>query len=353
MSLSWGARWSSFLRSGRNLEIGWMLTAAIVVLYLVVFRLPQRPYGINHSRATGVAAVAERAETPDWWHQTRVAGVVTGVPGNRDADKRVMMAANFLDVAPQASRTSAEVEADRKMVRAATLEMLVEHPADTAEKIRVLAEREGGFLVSSEVRGQEDAVGGSLTIRVPAGRFDSVRDEIRKLGVRIESERIEAQDVTRQYTDQEANLRNLRAEEQQYLLILKQARTVKDTLEVSEKLGQIRGQIEQQQAEFNALSKQIETVAITVNLRAEAEARVFGLNWRPLFQIKMAFRDGLDGLANYFSAITAFVFFLPTILLWAATITLGGAVAWRILRWAARRWFRWGGVHQGAPTPAS
>ena len=34
-----------------------------------------------------------------------------------------------------------------------------------------------------------------------------------------------------------------------------------------------RGQIEQQQAEFNALAKQTETVAIAVSLRAEAEAQ--------------------------------------------------------------------------------
>jgi hypothetical protein len=263
------------------------------------------------------------------------------------------MSASFLDAAPQASASSEAAEADRKMVRTSTLEMLVQHPGDAAEKIRVLAEREGGFLVSSEVRGQGDSVGATLTIRVPAEKFDSVRDEIRKLGVRVESEHIEAQDVTRQYTDQEANLRNLRAEEQQYLLILKQARTVKDTLEVSEKLGEIRGQIEQQQAEFNALSKQIETVAITVNLRAEAEARVFGLNWRPLYQIKLAFRDGLDGLANYFSAMTAFAFFLPTILLWTATIAFCGTVAWRILRWLARRCFGWGAVPQSAASPAS
>src|SRR5262245_15045401 len=80
MSRSWGARWSSFLRSGKNLEMGWMLAAAIVALYLVVFRPQERPYGINNSRATGVAAVAERAETPDLWHQTRVAGIVAGVP---------------------------------------------------------------------------------------------------------------------------------------------------------------------------------------------------------------------------------------------------------------------------------
>lgn len=352
MSLTWGARWSSFLRSSKNLQIAWMLTAGIAMLYFVVFRPQERQYGINNSKASGLAAVAERTEPLGLWHQTRVAGIISGVPGNRDADKSGMMAATFLDLAPQAA-SPADAEADRKMVRTATLEMLVQHPAETAEKIRLLAGREGGFLVSAEVRGQEDPVGATLNIRVPAERFESVRDQIRQLGLRVESERILAQDVTRQYTDQEANLRNLRAEEQQYLLILKQARTVKDTLEVSEKLSQIRGQIEQQQAEFNALSKQTETVAITTYLRAEAEARVFGLNWRPLYHVKAAFRDGLDGLASYFSAMTAFAFFLPTILLWAATVALSGAAAWRILRWVGRRWFGLGLVHKSAATPAS
>jgi hypothetical protein len=348
MSLAWGARLSSFLRSGKNLQIAWVLAAVVVAFYAGFIRPQEREFGINSSRGVALQAT-QRSEPLGLLRERRIAGIVGEMP---DADKAVMRSANF-SVSPQSVSNSGDADTDRKMVRTATLEMLVQHPAETAEKIRLLAERQGGFLVSSEVRGQEYAVGGTLTIRVPAEKFDRVRDEIRKLSLRVESERIEAQDVTRQYADQEANLRNLRAEEQQYLLILKQARTVKDTLEVSEKLGQIRGQIEQQQAEFNALSKQIETVAITINLRAEAEAQVFGLNWRPLYQIKTAFRDGLDGLANYFSAITAFAFFLPTILLWAATIALGGAVAWRILRWVARRWFGWGGVQQSAPTPAS
>ena len=98
----------------------------------------------------------------------------------------------------------------------------------------------------------------------------------------MESEKFEAHDVTRQYIDQEATIRNLQAEELQYSTILKQANNVNLMLMVSEKLSQVRGQIEQQQAEFNALSQQAETVAIAISLRTETEERVFGLNWRPL-----------------------------------------------------------------------
>lgn len=63
--------------------------------------------------------------------------------------------------------------------------------------------------------------------------------------------------------DQAARLRNLRVQESQYLGILKRAQTVKDTLEISEKLNEVCAQIEQQ-AEFEALSKQVETVAFTI-----------------------------------------------------------------------------------------
>ena len=255
-----------------------------------------------------------------------------------------------MSAAPLSLPASKEPDADRKTIRTSSLEMIVQKPAEAAERIRVLADSFGGFLVSSQISGGEQASSGSLTIRVPAERFEEARAAIRKLGLRVESERVEAQDVTRQYVDESASLRNLRAEEEQYLSILKHARTVKDTLEVSEKLSEVRGHIEQQQAEFEALSKQIDTVSMTISLWAETEARVFGLNWRPLYQIKIAFRDGLQGLASYASTMIGFLFYLPTVTLWLATILIGAAFGWRILRRLGRWAFR---PNIAAPTTQS
>jgi hypothetical protein len=81
------------------------------------------------------------------------------------------------------------------------------------------------------------------------------------------------------------------------------------TLEVSDKLNEVRGAIEEKQAEFEVLSKQVETVVINITLRAEADAQVFGLNWRPLYQLKIAAREGLDGFGEYAASMTAFVFY--------------------------------------------
>ncbi len=111
---------------------------------------------------------------------------------------------------------------------------------------------------------------------------------------------------------------------------------MKDKLDVSEKLNGVRGEIEQQQAEFEALSKQVETVAIAVSLHSEAEANVFGLRWRPLYELKLAAMQGLEGLADYATAMLSFAFYLPAILLWLATILGGAALGWKILRHVAR-----------------
>jgi hypothetical protein len=111
---------------------------------------------------------------------------------------------------------------------------------------------------------------------------------------------------------------------------------VKDTLEVSDKLNDVRGAIEERRAEFDGLSKQVETVAINVVLRSDADAQVFGLDWRPLYQLKIAARQGLDGFGEYAASMTTFLFYLPTILLWLFMVLAGAAVGWRILKWAAR-----------------
>jgi Domain of unknown function (DUF4349) len=229
---------------------------------------------------------------------------------------------------------------ERKVIRTSSMTMIVQHPDEVTQKITALADALGGYLVSSD-SGGENATAATLTIRVPAARFEEARTEIRKLGLRLENEKVEAEDVTRQYVDQDATIRNLRAEEAGYLFILKKATTVKDMLAVSEELSNVRGQIEQQQAEFNALSKQIETVALSISLKTQAEERVLGLNWRPLYQIKLAMRDGMESVANYATAMVSVLFYLPAVVLWTLTIVFGALGAWRAVYWGGRRWLGW------------
>jgi len=334
----------SFLGNRKNLKACWLVTAGIVALYIGAIQSHEYTGGINNSKATGLAA---QTEPLGLWRQMRL--VPSWDSTTNEADIATVAPRSEVMTYVSASRGSLpDVDKERRIVRTSSVDLVVKKPAETAEKIRLLAEGVGGFLVSYQISGGDYADRGSLAIRVPAERFEEARAQIRKLALRVEFENLDAQDVTRQYVDQAANLRNLRAEEVQYLSILKQAGTVKDTLEVTQKLSDVRSKIEQQQAEFESLAKQIETVSITISLGTEAEARVFGLNWRPLYQLKLALREGLQALGNYALAMTDFVFMLPAVLLWLVTIVVGAAIGWKLLRFIGRRAF---GVKVGATLP--
>jgi predicted membrane protein len=41
-------------------------------------------------------------------------------------------------------------------------------------------------------------------------------------------------------------------------------------------------------------------------------------------------------VGDYAASMSSFIFYLPTVLLWLATILIGAALGWRILRWAGR-----------------
>jgi hypothetical protein len=254
--------------------------------------------------------------------------------------------AQIISHAPAAANSSSQAKvpsaaADRKIVRTGALELTVKSPAAAAEQIRLMAESMGGYLETAQIGGTKDAPTADITIRIPAAHFEDAKAGIRKLAARVEREKTDAQDVTRQYVDMEARLRNLRAEEAQYLTIVRSAYKVEDLLQVSEKLSEVRGQIEQQQAEFQTLSKQVETVAITISLRVLADAQVFGLNWRPLYQLKVAARDGLDAIADYAATMAAILFYVPVVLAWSLTILFAVVVSWRAVCWTGRRFLNW------------
>jgi hypothetical protein len=316
----------------QRLKTGCWVVAGLIALYLSI-QPAQQAREVRNQEMTGRGAVRAETFSEAVVHKLARRGpVVGGIPNG----------STFVGDAVQQSALmppSAILQDERKLLRTSGLELVVKAPSEAAEEVRKLAERSGGYLISSQVQGSEANASATVSVRVPVAQFEAVREQIRRLGLRVESDKLEAQDVTRDYVDRDSRLRNLRAQEQQYLQILKRATTVKDTLEVSDKLNEVRGQIEQQQAEFDALSKQIETVAITVELRSDAEAQVLGLHWRPLYRIKAAMRDGLDGLGEYVASMTSFAFLLPTIFLWLMTLLAGAAIGWRLLGWIARKFF--------------
>lgn len=229
--------------------------------------------------------------------------------------------------------------ADRKIVRSAQLSIIVKDAPTAALDVARIAERAGGYVTqSSESRSTE---GGQRTaqveMRVPAAQLDNVLDQLRHYGIRVDSEAVSANDMTAQYVDMDARLRNLRAEENQYLEIMQRAGTIKDTLAVAEQLSSTREQIEQLQGQLTLLQHQVEMSQIDVSLMPEAITQVGTVEWQPLYRAKLALRDLKEGLIDYADTALAFVIKLPLFALWLATFALFAALGFRLMRWIWRR----------------
>jgi Domain of unknown function (DUF4349) len=256
-------------------------------------------------------------------------GVIGGVAGNAPP-------AAYHDSSSDASSEITE----RQVIRTGSLEIIASDPLRVAEQLRNLATNFSGFVVSSNVSGSDEGTRlAQVSMRIPAEYFDEARAQVRKIAKSVEQDTIEAHDVTRASVDQEAALRNARAEEAQYLAILKRAAAVKDVLEVSSRLAEVRGRIDELEGNLRFLHHQVEMSLLTINIHAMAEAQAFGLPWRPLYEAKVSLRGALAGMADYADDMVALFLNLPVIAIWGLTILALIKIGWMVLRRTTRVFF--------------
>lgn len=220
--------------------------------------------------------------------------------------------------------------APRKIIRNGSLALVVLNVDQASNKIRSIVEGMGGFVEKAT----QTNVGGStatITVRVPADSLDQSMAQIKNVATSVDREEVQARDVTRDFVDLDARLRNARAEEERYLEILKRATTIKDTLDGAEKLSNVRGRIEQLQGEMNYLVSQIAMSSLEISLATDAGSTVFGVRWRPLHQAKIATGEMISGFADWADSVIAFFINLPLIVVWAGSIIALLLVTIRVL----------------------
>jgi len=235
---------------------------------------------------------------------------------------------------------------ERKLIHNADLGLVVSDVRNAAAQIRQLTESSNGQIDKVELT---DTGGGfssaTLVVRVPSSGLETALAEFKKLAVRTEREQVTGRDVTQEFYDNEAHMRNLRAEEQQYLAIMKQAHTVKDTLEVSQQLSDVRDRIERLQAQIQLMTHDIDMSVVTITLVEVSDARMLGIRWQPLHNAKTAVRQLLAGLGDWVDWVIAVLIQLPLIVLWVATV---GAIVWFLWKIVRKIWLRF--LKPGTPT---
>jgi len=187
------------------------------------------------------------------------------------------------------------------VIRNATLTLVVEDPAQSADDIASLAGSMGGFVVTSYVYqttyGSSDlpTTRASITIRVPVEHLDEAIDKIVEKTIEVREKNISGQDVTREYIDLQSRLKNLEEAEEQLREIMDNATKTEDVLQVFDDLRQVRGEIEVIKGQMNYYEDAAQLSAISIELIPDELAQPLSIGgWRPQGTAK----DAVEALIN-------------------------------------------------------
>jgi hypothetical protein len=161
-----------------------------------------------------------------------------------------------------------------------------------------IAENNGGFVLSSQTRGER---AGSLTLRIPAKRFDNAMLSLRAIGT-VQAQSVTGKDVTAQFIDLQARLKIAKSRRTVLLGLQSSAITLGDVLTVQRQLDDVQLQIEQIQGQLNFINNQVAEATIRVDLQEkEAPTRQQSAVKNP--SLGSAWHRSVQGFLNVVSAV--------------------------------------------------
>ena len=241
-----------------------LITGLVVVALILLATYSTAPQFAQMMRSWNGIQSEQAATTSSGW---------SGMMGYAGTKAPMMDGFEITDSASSVAPTPPAPNSDQRVIKTGSVDMSSNDVNATATAVTSLAVARGGFVQSSST--SDDAAGKTsayVTIRVPVAVFESTVSEIKALGVHIYSESSTGEDVTEQYTDVNARLTAAKAQEAQYLIILKDAKSVGDVLAVQEHLAQVRSDIESLQGQINYLSNRTSLATINVTISEEPTA---------------------------------------------------------------------------------
>ncbi len=214
-----------------------------------------------------------------------------------------------------------DIPAVRKLIKRAELNLEVKSCEEVSKKIVDIVSSFSGIVIDSEIQKYpNESKRGRTVLKILPKDFDIVLQKLKELG-KVDLERITAEDVTEEYVDLEARLKNFQRVKERLLKILEErAREVKDILEVERELSRLGEQIERIEGRMKYLDRQVELATITVNYYEPKAIVPEPLNIVKRF--KETIRTAVEAFINVFNGAIVVIAAILPILIWAVIIIL-------------------------------
>jgi Domain of unknown function (DUF4349) len=242
-----------------------------------------------------------------------------------------------------ASASRKPAKAARKIIYDARIDLLVDSLNATEQAISKIIKENDGFLAESDQSSsQQNQRRATWRVRVPVANFDAFVAAVVRLG-EVTQNHVGSQDVTEEYLDLDARIRNKREEEKRLLKHLADSTgKLEDILAVERELSRVRGEAEQMEGRLRYLADRAELSTVTIEANEWKDykppvAASFGT------QISRTFFLSVERLVDFGKALTIiFVVLLP----WIPLILIGLVIARLLILYAGRS------RHTGARRPA-
>jgi hypothetical protein len=227
--------------------------------------------------------------------------------------------------------------APRMIIRNASLSLVVRDALDVLGKASAFIESKGGYVAEQRQWKDREQVRASAVLRVPSQQLMPSLAALRGLAVRVENEAITGEDVSQEFSDLGAQLKNLQLTETELRELLRTVRErtqkASEIMEIYTEISKVRGDIERIQGRMQYLSQMAAMSTIRLDLVPDAiAAPVVEPGWQPVATVRAATRslvNTIKGLADI--AIWVLIYVLPIGLILIAVGLLIRSV-WRRLR---------------------
>ncbi|MDA0597545.1 MAG: DUF4349 domain-containing protein [Chloroflexi bacterium] len=153
----------------------------------------------------------------------------------------------------------------RIIIRTADLKVTVDDVTMSMDDISNIVTSAGGWVVSSN---QPRNYSGTISVRVPADRFDDVLEQFSDLAVKVKSYSMRSEDFTEEFTDVSARAQTLEDTLGTLRLLYDRAFSVEDAITIQKEITNIQSDLESLEARLTFLSQSSAFSFISVTLES-------------------------------------------------------------------------------------
>jgi hypothetical protein len=187
---------------------------------------------------------------------------------------------------PQENNNSDEL-IEKKIIKTADLTIEVKDIKEARFAIGEMLKKKNAYIADEKENNSDYQTSNMLVIRILSNGFDSLMNQICMIAKNVDSKNISIADVTEEFVDITARLKNKKEVEKQYQELLKKANTIDEILNVNEHLRLIREEIESKEGRLKFLESQVSYSTINLYIYQKSEKVYRGYGYKLV--------EGLEG----------------------------------------------------------